>query len=330
MIKRRLGSSGLFVSPICLGTMTFGSPVEEKEAIKLTHAAIDLGINFIDTANVYEGYDRVLGSSGGVAEEILGKALRDRRDEVVLATKVGAPNGPGPQEMGLTATTIRRELEASLRRLKTDFIDLYIIHWPDANTPLEATLSAMETAVRQGKIGAFGVSNHYAWVLCRLLWLADRHGWPKVVSSQIPFSMLRRPFQNDLEFCAKYDIGVTPYQVLSGGLLSGKYKRGESAPSGTRMADMPNWLSQPDDSVYDILEASESLAAELGVSLAQYAVAWTLAQPAMTSMVLGATRLEQIESAIAASEVTVPEAILERQDVITPPPYRHSTKFKRG
>jgi aryl-alcohol dehydrogenase-like predicted oxidoreductase len=264
-----------------------------------------------------------------VAEEILGKALRDRRDEVVLATKVGAPNGPGPQERGLTATTIHRALEASLRRLKTDFIDLYIIHWPDPATPLEATLSAMETAVRQGKIGAFGVSNHWAWKLCRLLWLADRHGWPKVVSSQIPFSMLRRPFQNDLEFCADYDIGVTPYQVLSGGLLSGKYKRGKSAPSGSRMADNPAWLSQPDDSVFDMLEASESLASELGISLAQYAIAWALAQPAMASMVLGVTKLEQIESAIAAAAVTVPEAILERQDAITPPPYRHDLSFSR-
>jgi aryl-alcohol dehydrogenase-like predicted oxidoreductase len=330
MIKRRLGSSGLLVSPICLGTMTFGSPVEEKQAIKLTHAAIDLGINFIDTANVYEGYDRFLGSSGGTAEEILGKALRDRRDEVVLATKVGSPNGPGPQDVGLSATTIHRSLEASLRRLKTDFIDLYIIHWPDPDTPLEATLNGMESAVRQGKVGAFGVSNHYAWKLCKLLWLADRHGWPKAVSSQIPFSMLKRVFQNDLEFCATHDIGVTPYQALEGGLLSGKYKRGQDVPSGSRMAEKPAWIPQPDDSIFDTLEASESLASELGISLAQYALAWALAQPAMSSLVVGVTKLEQIESAIAASEVKVPEAILERQEAITPPPYRHAAPFNRG
>lgn len=329
MNNRRLGSSGLLVSPICLGTMTYGSPVAEKEAVRLTHAAIDLGINFIDTANVYEGYERVMGSAGGVAEEILGKALWGRRDQVVLATKVGSPYGAGPQDVGLTATTIHRSLEASLRRLQTDFIDLYIIHWPDPHTPLEATLSAMETAVRQGKVGAFGVSNHYAWQLGELLHQGDRHGWPKAVSSQVPFSMLKRHFQNDLEFCAQHDIGVTPYQVLQGGLLSGKYKRGQEAPAGSRMAEKPAWLGQPDPAVFDVLEASEELANELDLTLAQYALAWTLAQPAMSSLVVGATRIEQIASAVAAAEVELPDAILERQDAITPPPYRHGPGFTR-
>jgi L-glyceraldehyde 3-phosphate reductase len=309
--------------------MTYGSPVAEKDAIRLTHAAMDLGINFIDTANVYEGYERVMGSAGGVAEEILGKALWGRRDQVVLATKVGSPNGAGPQDVGLTATTIHRSLEASLRRLQTDFIDLYIIHWPDPHTPLEATLNAMETAVRQGKVGAFGVSNHYAWQLGELLHLSDRHGWPRAVSSQIPFSMLKRHFQNDLEFCQQRDIGVTPYQVLQGGLLSGKYKRGQEAPAGSRMAEKPAWLGQPDPSVYDLLEATEELAAEVDLDLAQYALAWTLAQPAMTSLVVGATRIEQIASAVKAAEVELPGSVLERQDAITPPPHRHGPGFTR-
>lgn len=330
MNNRRLGSSGLLVSPICLGTMTYGSPVAEKEAVRLTQAAIDLGINFIDTANVYEGYERVMGSAGGVAEEILGKALWGRRDQVVLATKVGSPNGAGPQDVGLTATTIQRSLEASLRRLQTDYIDLYIIHWPDPHTPLETTLNAMETAVRQGKIGAFGVSNHYAWQLGELLHLGDRHGWPKAVSSQIPFSMLKRHFQNDLEFCQQHDIGVTPYQVLQGGLLSGKYKRDQEAPAGSRMAEKPAWLGQPDPSVFDVLEATEKLADEVDLNLAQYALAWTLAQPAMTSLVVGATRVEQIASAVAAAEVELPDSILERQDAITPPPHRHGPGFTRA
>ena len=148
MDYRRLGTSGLLVSPVCLGTMTFGSPVGEGDAIKLMHGAMDLGINFIDTANVYEGYDRVLGSPAGVAEEIIGKGLKGRRDEVVLATKVGSPNGPGPHDVGLAASVICREVEASLKRLQTDYIDLYIMHWPDPWTPLEASLSAMETLVR--------------------------------------------------------------------------------------------------------------------------------------------------------------------------------------
>src|SRR6476620_10862072 len=135
MQLRRLGASGLLVSPVCLGTITFGSPVSEADSIRLVYGAIDLGINFIDTANVYEGYRRFLGSAGGVAEEIVGKALRDRRDKMIVATKVGAPLGPGPQDRGLSAVHILREVDQSLRRLQTDVIDLYIIHWPDKQTP---------------------------------------------------------------------------------------------------------------------------------------------------------------------------------------------------
>ena len=234
-----LGTSGLLVSPICMGTMLFGSPVAEADAIRLTHAAIDQGINFIDTANAYEGYDRFLGSAGGTAELILGKALKDRRDKAVVATKVGSPLGPGPQDAGLTASHILRELDNSLRRLDTDYIDLYIIHWPDKWTPLEATLSAMETALRQGKVRYFGASNHWAPQLCELLWLADKHGWPKVVSSQIPYSLLRRAYHNDLTFCEKHNIAVTPYQALQGGLLTGKYRRGQDLPAQSRAQRAP-------------------------------------------------------------------------------------------
>ena len=172
MHLRPLGSSGLLVSPVCLGTMTFGTPVAEPESIALVHAAIDMGINFIDTANVYEGYARYLGSAGGVAEAIVGKAIRDRRDRVVLATKVAAPVGPGPQDRGLSAVHILRELDRSLARLQTDVIDLYIIHWPDKHVPLDVTLRAMETAVQQGKVRYFGASNHAAWQMSEMLWLA--------------------------------------------------------------------------------------------------------------------------------------------------------------
>src|SRR5262245_40452957 len=174
MQYRLLGSSGLLVSPICLGTMTFGSPVDEAGSIRLVHAAIDLGVNFIDTANVYEGYARFLGSPGGVAEAILGKALQGRRDKVIVATKVGAPVGPGPQDRGLSPVHLLREVERSLKRLQTDVIDLYILHWPDRDAPLETTLAAVDRAVRDGKVRCFGLSNHAAWQMCEFLWLADR------------------------------------------------------------------------------------------------------------------------------------------------------------
>lgn len=322
MQYRELGASGLLVSPICLGTMTFGSPVPEAEAIRLVHAAIDRGINFIDTANVYEGYSRYLGSAGGVAEEILGKALRDRRDKVVLATKVGAPVGPGPQDRGLSSTHILRELDNSLRRLKTETIDLYIVHWPDRHVPLETTLSALETAVRQGKVRNIGASNHSAAQLCEMLWLADKYGWSRIVSSQIPFSLLRREFQPDLEFCRRHQIGVTPYQSLQGGLLTGKYRRGEPPPAGSRAAEKPDWIWPTDDVLFDRLEGLERLAASLGVPPSQYALAWTLSQPAMTSPIVGVKRVEQIEDALAALDVQIPAEHFAEIDRLCPPPWK--------
>lgn len=322
MQLRPLGSSGLLVSPICLGTMTFGTPVNEADSIKLTHQAIDLGINFIDTANVYEGYARWLGSPGGVAEEIVGKAIHDRRDKVILATKVAAPVGPGPQDRGLSAVHILREVDRSLQRLKTDTIDLYIVHWPDAFVPLEVTLQAFDVAVKQGKVRYFGASNHLAWQLCQMLWLSDKKLLPRVISSQIPFSLLRRELQNDLPFCQQQGIGVTPYQALQGGLLTGKYKRGQKAPSNSRGAEKPDWMWKQDDKLFDELEAIEGLAGEAGVPMSQFAMAWTLAQPAMSSLIIGVKTIEQVQDAIAAANVTISSELLAKVDTVSPPPWR--------
>jgi aryl-alcohol dehydrogenase-like predicted oxidoreductase len=302
--------------------MTFGEPVGEADAIKLTHGAIDLGINFIDTANVYEGYRRVLGSPGGVAEEIVGKALKDRRDKVVLATKVCAPVGPGPQDRGLSASHILREVDRSLQRLQTDYIDLYVIHWPDKHTPLETTMAALDKIVQQGKARYIGASNHSAAELCEMLWLAERNSWPDVVSSQIPYSLLRREFQNDLPFCEKHGIGVTPYQPLQGGLLTGKYRRGQSPPDDSRAAEKPEWVWKQDDALFDQLEGIEALAKEANIPSAQYSLAWALAQPAMTSLVVGAKRIEQVQDAVAAAEVEILQAHFATLDDICPPPWK--------
>ena len=328
MEYRQLGSSGLLVSPICLGTMTFGTPVPEKDAIRLVHEAIDRGVNFIDTANSYEGYDRVVGSSGGVAEEIVGKALADRRDRVVLATKAGSPLGPGPQDRGLSATHLIREVDACLRRLRTETIDLFVIHWPDRSTPLETTLAAIDHVVRQGKVRYFGASNHSAAQLCEFLWLADKHGQPPVISSQIPYSMLRREFHNDLDFCASHQIAVTPYQPIQGGLLTGKYRRGGSMPAGSRGDEKPQWLWPMDDALFDKLEAIEALAGELSTTMLRYVLAWTLCQPAMTSLVVGAKRIEQVEDAIASTDVAIPCEHLERMDAICPPPWKQADPIR--
>ncbi len=322
MQYRVLGSSGLLVSPICLGTMTFGTPVAESEAVRLVHGAIDRGINFIDTANTYEGYDRIVGSPGGVAETIVGRALVDRRDDVVLATKVGAPIGPGHQDRGLSASHIVRELERSLTRLQTDYIDLYIIHWPDKHTPLETTFAVLDQVVRQGKVRYVGVSNHSAAQLCEILWICEHNHWARPVSSQIPFSLLCREFQHDLDFCLKHSIGVTPYQSLQGGLLTGKYRRGSAPPDNSRAAEKPDWMWTLDDALFDRLESIEKMAVEMDVSPARFALAWTLAQSAMTSLVVGAKRLEQIEEAISALEVEISNDYSEQIDRLCSPPWK--------
>lgn len=324
MQYRRLGKSGLQVSPICLGTMTFGEPVAQPEAIELVHAAIDMGINFIDTANNYEGYSRFLGSPGGVAEEITGRALKGRRDSVVLATKVCAPVGPGPQDRGLSATHILRELDRSLKRLQTDYIDLYIMHWPDINTPLETSLDAMQQAVQAGKVRYVGASNHNAAQLCEMLWQNDRNHHAPIMSSQIPYSLLRREFHNDLQFCDKHQIAVTPYQSLQGGMLTGKYRRGQQPPHGSRLAEKPDWVWPLNDSLFDQLEAIEVIASEINASVAQYSLAWTLMQPAMTSLVVGAKRIDQVRDAVAAAELTIPGEHQNRIDAVCPPPWRQA------
>lgn len=322
MQLRRLGASGLLVTPVCLGTMTFGSPVPETESIGLIHAAQDLGINFIDTANVYEGYKRFLGSPGGVAEEIVGKAIHGRRDKWVVATKVGAPVGPGPQDRGLSATHILQEVDRSLKRLQTDYIDLYIIHWPDKQVPPETTLAAIDQCVRQGKVRSFGASNHSAWQMCEFRWLADQTSGPPVVASQIPFSLLRREFEPDLAFCEKYGIGVTPYQALQSGLLTGKYRPGEPLPPDSRAAEKPDWIWKVDEPLLKRLEALRQLADELGTSLARYALAWTLTRPAIVSNIVGVKRLEQLREAVEAAALQIPPEHFPRIDAICPPPWK--------
>ena len=328
MENRELGSSGLSISPICLGTMTFGRPVAEADAIRMVHGAIDLGINFFDTANVYEGYDRVLGSAGGVAEEILGKAIKDRREQVIVATKVCAPVGPGPDDRGLSADHIGLQVDQSLRRLQVDVIDLYIMHWPDKLVPLEESLIALDQAVQQGKVRFVGSSNHNAAQLCEMLWIADRNNLSPIVSSQVPVSLLRREFHHDLTFCAEQNICVTPYQPLQGGLLTGKYKRGEQPPGQSRGSEKPQWLWELDDGLFDSLESLEQLAGESQLSMAQFSLAWALAQPAVGSLVVGASRLEQVEQAVSAAGGVISNDILARVDEVCPPPWSQNDPIR--
>ena len=242
MKLRRLGASGVSVSPICFGTMLFGNPTTETEATRLMHQAIDRGVTFIDTASSYEGYNRSVGSPGGVAEEYLGRILKGKRDQVVLLTKIANALGPGPHQKGGSRIHLQTELENCLRRLQTDCVDILMLHWPDLETPFEESLRTLDLFVRQGKIRYFGVSNYLAWQMCELLWLSDRFALERMIAYEPPYSMLRRDIEiSEIGFCKKFGVGITPYQVLHGGWLSGKYRSGETPP-GSRLEENPNWM----------------------------------------------------------------------------------------
>ena len=298
----RIPKTEISVSPVTLGTMTFGSPVAFDDAVKLTQYALLHGVNHIDTANMYEGYNRVAGSAGGVAEEIVGAAMCGMsRGKVIVSTKVGMKVGTEPEDEGTSAKAIAKQLDASLKRLNTDYIDLYYLHRFDGNVAAEEILRAMQSAVFAGKIRYYGVSNYSAEQLRALLAAADALHLPRPVVCQPPLSMLKQDTLGELiPLCAAQDIAVIPYQIYQGGLLTGKYKRGMEPPKGSRAEEKPAWLASPDDTLYDKLEAIESAAKAHGISMSAYALRWTLEQPAVVSAIVGVKSEKQLDDAVAA------------------------------
>jgi L-glyceraldehyde 3-phosphate reductase len=303
MTNRQIPNTDLKVSPICLGTMTLGSPVGEKEGIELIRGALERGVNFIDTANMYEGYARYIGSSGGVAEQIIGKALAGRRSQAVLATKVGMKVGDEPEDEYTSAPAIRTQLDRSLQRLDTEYVDIYYLHRPDPSTPLVETLGALDEAIKQGKVRYYGISNYSAEQMAELLAVADANGLPRPVIHQPPLSLLNQDVCADLlGLCEKENIAVAPYQVIQGGLLTGKYQRGQGIPADSRKAEKDGWVWELKDELFDKLEAIEANASNAGLSMTQYAIRWALEQPAVVSAVMGVKRLPQLDEAIAAAK----------------------------
>lgn len=300
----RIPGTELRVSRICLGTMTFGSPVGEEDAVRLVRYALDEhDINFIDTANMYEGYNRYAGSAGGVAEEIVGKAVRGARDRFVVATKVGMKVGMEPVDENTSPEAIRVQLRRSLKRMGTDYVDIYYLHRFDPDTEPQAIARAMGDELRAGTIRAWGVSNYTAPQLAALLEAARRENVPAPALCQPALSLLNRAALDDmLPLCEKENIGVVPYQVLQGGVLTGKYKRGAAAPEGSRLAEKPEWLKPFTDEVYNVLAECERAAEAAGVSMTQHALRWALAQPAVVSALIGVKRTEQIDEAAKAAE----------------------------
>jgi len=299
----QISGTTISVSSLCLGTMTFGTPVREADAINLTHWAIDHGINFIDTANMYEGYTRTIGSAGGVSEQILGKALKGRRDQVVLATKVGMKIGPEDADEGLSRKHVLREIDRSLKRLQCDFVDLYYMHKPDPNTPLAESVQAFDDLIDMGKILHWAISNFSAEQISDLLQVCAENGWRRPVALQPPYSLLKPDIEEDiLPLCQQEGIAVFPYQVLQGGLLTGKYRRGQAVPADSRQVEKPEWTLELTDEVFDRLEQIEAEARAKECSLMQHALLALLEQPAVVSLVVGAKSIDQLERLIAAVE----------------------------
>lgn len=294
MEYRRLGRTGLKVSELCLGTMTFGWTADEATSLDILSAAFDAGINFFDTANIY---------SGGVAEEIMGKWLQGRpRDQVVIATKVRGAMGNGPNDQGLSRVHIMNAVEGSLRRLGTDYIDLYQCHWPDDDTPLEETLRALDDLVHQGKVRYIGCSNYPAWKLCKALWISDKYGLARFDCLQPHYNLVHRAeFERELmPLCADQGLGVIPYSPLAGGFLTGKYRRGQPIPEGTRGQTSQRVKSYMTEANFALIERMEALGRERGLTIAQVALAWLLTNPVITSPIIGANSVAQLRESLGA------------------------------
>jgi aryl-alcohol dehydrogenase-like predicted oxidoreductase len=318
MEYRQLGRSGLKVSTMSLGTMGFGgtgwaSPVgnlEVKEARQQIDICLEAGVNLIDTADIY---------SNGLSERILGEALGVDRDEILIATKVRGAMGSGPNDDGLSRHHIMRAVDASLRRLGTDYIDLYQVHEWDGLTPLEETLSALDDLVQSGKVRYIGCSNYTARQLMKSLWISDSRGYESFVSQQIYYSLQARDAENELvPISIEEGLGILVWSPLAGGLLSGKYRRGQDAPEGTRRFE--GWTEPPvndEDRLYDTIDVLTEIADGHGVSAAQVALAYTLAKPAVTSVIVGARTEEQLRDNLAAAQLKLSTEELERLDTVS-------------
>ncbi len=298
-----LGRTGLEVSRICLGCLTFGGQADEKESRRIVDTAWDAGINFFDTANVY---------TETRSERYLGNALKGRRDRAVIATKVRGSMGPGVNDAGLSRKHIMDAVDASLVRLQTDYIDLYQVHSWDADTPLEETLRALDDLVRRGKVRYIGCSNFAGWQLTKSLWISDVKGLARFQTVQPRYNLLFRGIEEELlPLCLSQDVGVIPYNPIAAGLLTGKHKRGQPPVPGTRF-DLREvyrdiyWYERN----FEAVEKLEAIAGKYGHTLLELALSWVLVNPVITSAIVGASSAEQLQQSISAAEVTLePEEI---------------------
>ncbi len=312
MEYRQVGRSGLKVSELCLGTMTFGHGTDQAEAQRMVDRAFDAGINFFDTANSY---------AGAQSEVFLGKALEGKRDQAVVATKFYNPMGSGPNDSGMSRYHIMNAVEASLQRLGTEHIDIYYIHHVDQQTPIEEALRALDDLVHQGKVRYVAVSNFEAWRLMDALWTSEANGLAKFICYQPQYSLVVRDIELDiLPACAHKGLGVVTWSPIAGGFLSGKYKPGERTKSGTRSEEgfaYPGRFFAPNAD--ETLSALLEVAGELGRSPAQVAIRWLLERPHITSVITGARTLEHFEDNVGAAGWSMPTDAYDRLTEVSAP-----------
>ncbi len=333
MDYQRLGHGGLKVSRLCLGTMMFGrwGNTDHDDCVRIVHRALDEGINCIDTANRY---------CWGESEEIVGKALRGRRDSVVVATKVFMPGPGGAIDRGTSRRHVFLQVEESLRRLGTDWIDLYQLHRNDRDTPLEETLGALTDLVRQGKVRYLGVSTGHAsdpvdlqfsgWRMVESLWLSERHGFERFISTQPPYSVFSRDAERDVfPVCERFGFGAIVWSPLEGGWLAGRYRRGQALPADSRATNETEFgmfvrdnfdLNSPrGQRRLEVIEELVGMAQQLNASLAAYATAWTLRHPAVTAAIIGPRVMRHLEDGLASLNVRIPDEHLARIDALVAP-----------
>jgi aryl-alcohol dehydrogenase-like predicted oxidoreductase len=314
MQYKRVGKTGLKVSRICLGTMTLGTQVGEAESIKLIKSALAAGVNFLDTA---DGYPH---NNPGISEEVIGRAIRGERHSVVVATKVQARTGPGPNDEGLSRKHIMQAVEGSLRRLQTDYIDLYYCHFPDYDTPIEETLRAMDDLVHQGKVRYIGCSNFTAWQLCKAIGVSGVHNLVRFDCIEPPYNLLTRDIEYELlPFCASEGIGVCVYSPLASELLSGRHEFGKPPAEGRFTDPLLGKLCLDiywSEINFKAVDQIKKIAREHGRSLPQFSLAWVLSNETITSAISGATTPEQLEENVSAIEIKLSPEELQACDEV--------------
>ncbi len=320
-----LGRTGLKVSQICLGGMNYGDPVSEAESINIIKSAMAAGVNFLDTADMY---------AGGTSEEIIGKALKGERHSAVIATKLCGKTGPGPNDIGLSRKHVMQAVEGSLRRLQTDYIDLYYAHTPDYDTPIEETLRVFDDLVHQGKVRYIGCSNFSAWQLCKALWISDINNLARFECIEPPYNLLTRDIEVELlPLCKSEKLGVCVYNPLAGEMLTDKHTYGKPPAEGrfTHKLFGPGYLERYwTDKNWEAVDRFRQLAKEHGCTMAQFAIAWISSNKTITSVLSGTTVVAQLEENLAATEIKLSREDLQVCDEVwqmfRPPRYHYAKK----